>query len=106
MPRIIIQADALDGESAGVTLTERVVAANLDSSHYTAQLIERLAWATADAEAIESGRLGCHGAYEATGAPRPWSRPRAPTARHGSHRGRFSHKVNAFSRVLPGEPLN
>ena len=80
MPRIIIQADALDGESAGVTLTERVVAANLDSSHYTAQLIERLAWATADAEAIESR------------APRMSQRPRGagrseamvPPARMGS----------------------
>lgn len=54
MPRIIIQADALDGDDAGITFTERGVAANLDSSHYTAQLLERLAWATADAEAIES----------------------------------------------------
>jgi hypothetical protein len=52
MPKIIIQTD-LPPESRDVTLSERLVAANLESSHYTTQLIERLSWATADAEAIE-----------------------------------------------------
>jgi hypothetical protein len=50
MPRIVIQV----GESDRVTLSERVIAANLDSEHYVAQLIERIAWATADAERLES----------------------------------------------------
>src|SRR5579875_1185077 len=54
MPKIIVQAHP-DGDGRGqVTLAERVVTDNLDSPHYTAQLLERLAWATADAEAIES----------------------------------------------------
>jgi hypothetical protein len=52
MPKIIIQTD-LPPDRSAVTLSERVVAANLESPHYTTQLIERLAWATADAEAIE-----------------------------------------------------
>jgi len=53
MPKIIIQTDRPTQDSADVTLSERVVAANLESVHYTTQLIERVAWATADAEAIE-----------------------------------------------------
>jgi len=57
MPRLIVQTTASAGDGADVTLSERVVAANLESPHYTAQLIERVAWATADAEAIESGTL-------------------------------------------------
>jgi hypothetical protein len=52
MPTIIIQSNQ---KSAQVTLTERVLAANLDSPHYRMQLIERLAWAIADAEELESG---------------------------------------------------
>ena len=38
-------------ERAEITLSERVVAANLDAAHYSGQLLERLTWATADAEA-------------------------------------------------------
>jgi hypothetical protein len=54
MPKIMIQAVADDGDGADVTLSERVVAANLESPHYTSQLLERLVWATADAEALET----------------------------------------------------
>jgi hypothetical protein len=54
MPQIIIQTNPHSDESAELTFSERVVAANLDSPRYAAQLIQRLAWATADAEAIES----------------------------------------------------
>jgi hypothetical protein len=54
MPTIIIQANPERGEHARITLSERVVAACLESPHYGAQLIERLAWAIADAEAIET----------------------------------------------------
>lgn len=55
MPEIIVQAQPDSDGGGEITLAERVVTANLDSPHYTDQLIERLAWATADAEAIESG---------------------------------------------------
>jgi hypothetical protein len=54
MPQIIIQTSPPGDEGAERTFSERVVGANLDSPHYVAQLIQRLAWATADAEAIES----------------------------------------------------
>jgi hypothetical protein len=54
MPRITVQAVHRPGEPRRWTLSERIVAENLDSDHYVSQLIERLAWATADAEAQES----------------------------------------------------
>jgi hypothetical protein len=54
MPRITVHVANVDGEPRRWTLSERIVAENLDSDHYLAQLIERLAWATVDAEALES----------------------------------------------------
>jgi hypothetical protein len=59
MPRIIIQAIPPGGERAEITLSEHVAAANLDAPHYSAQLLERLTWATADAEALESPARPC-----------------------------------------------
>ena len=54
MARIVVQAVHADGELRRWTLSERVVAENLDSDHYVAQLLERLTWAVADAAALES----------------------------------------------------
>jgi hypothetical protein len=53
MPKIIIQADESSANPAPVTLSERVIAEHLRDSHYATQLIERLSWAAADAEALE-----------------------------------------------------
>ena len=55
MPRIIIEALNADGEPRRWTLTERIVAENLDSDDYVHQLTKRLSWATADAEDLEAG---------------------------------------------------
>jgi hypothetical protein len=54
MPRITVYAVNPPGEPRRWTLSERIVAENLDSDHYINQLIERLTWATADAEVQES----------------------------------------------------
>jgi hypothetical protein len=54
MARIVVQALHSDGEARRWTLSERIVTENLDNDHYVTQLIERLSWATADAEALES----------------------------------------------------
>jgi hypothetical protein len=54
MARIVVQALHSDGEPRRWTLSERIVTENLDSDHYATQLIERLSWATAEAEALES----------------------------------------------------
>jgi len=53
MPKIIVQANDSRSNPGLVTLSERIIAENLTDHHYPAQLIERLNWATADAEALE-----------------------------------------------------
>jgi hypothetical protein len=54
MARITVHAVHADGELRRLTLSERIVAENLDSEHYTTQLLERVRWATADADVLES----------------------------------------------------
>jgi hypothetical protein len=54
MARITIHAVQPNGEPHRWTLSEHIVAKNLDNEHYTTQLLERLSWATAEAEALES----------------------------------------------------
>jgi hypothetical protein len=53
MPRIIVQATLAGGGESEVTLSERALAENLRDKHYASQLLERLSWATADAEVVE-----------------------------------------------------
>ena len=52
MLTITIRANQ-SGGSSRETFSERVGAAHLRDKHYTAQLIERLIWATTDAESLE-----------------------------------------------------
>jgi hypothetical protein len=54
MPKIIIRADSPGHEAPLITLSERVVAESLQSSHYAGQLIERISWAVEDAHALEA----------------------------------------------------
>jgi len=95
MPKIIIQASQAAGESC-ITLSERVIAANLDSPHYTAQLIQRIAWATGDAEAIESGSSAGEPERHHLAPPRRSTAPqrRAPQ-RGGSQRHVAQTRVSA-----------
>ena len=53
MPTIIIQAENGHGRPAAVTLTERVIPADVQSEHYLGQLVERVGWALVDAEELE-----------------------------------------------------
>jgi hypothetical protein len=75
MPKIIVQADQ-PSAPGHTTLSERIAAAHLFDDHYAAQLIERLTWAAADAEALEAQAP----AAEAI-AHRAPSRQRGPQAR-------------------------
>jgi hypothetical protein len=52
MAYITVTADQPNGGRDAVTLTERVVPRDLESDHFSAQLIERLGWALVDAEDI------------------------------------------------------
>lgn len=60
MARIAVHAVHTDGELRWWTLSERIGAENLNSEHYTTQLLERVRWATADAEALESPPADLH----------------------------------------------
>ncbi len=71
MPQIIVVADRPDNPGEGpVMLNERVSAADFESEHFAALLVERLGWAVTDASAVEErpGRRAPTAA--ATAAPR------------------------------------
>jgi hypothetical protein len=51
MPEITVSAR--DCADRAVLLRERVTSADFESSHFAAQLVERLAWAVADAHLAE-----------------------------------------------------
>ena len=56
MPQIIVTADRVgDSEEQAVMLRERVNAADFESDHFAAQLVERLGWAVTDAQEAEGG---------------------------------------------------
>jgi len=91
MARIIIEAVHADGEPRRWTLRERIVPDDLHSPHYATQLLERLSWAVADAQALEAqtGDItaaddsGSAGAAEyPTGRPTPASDPRSHPVAH------------------------
>ena len=54
MARITVQSVHADGEPRRWTLNEHIAPEKLADDHYAVQLLERLTWATADAEALES----------------------------------------------------
>ena len=68
MPTIIVRAHTSSGEASLATLIERIAAEHLRSRHYTTQLIERITWAVADAEALESRTSAREPDTEAPGA--------------------------------------
>ncbi|MGA8355413.1 MAG: hypothetical protein WB698_14720 [Solirubrobacteraceae bacterium] len=50
MARIIVTTDPTTNQDPSVLLNEGVYSIHLDNDHNTAQLIERVGWAIADAE--------------------------------------------------------
>lgn len=54
MPTIIVQADNRQGQPASITLTERLIPADVQNEHYLSQLVERVGWALLDAEELEA----------------------------------------------------
>jgi len=53
VPRILVTTDGSDAREKAVVLQERVVPSDLESDHFSAQLVERVGWALADADEIE-----------------------------------------------------
>ena len=53
MPQILVVTDP-PGEAAGtVVYRERIVATDLESAHFSGQLVERVGWAVQDAGLLE-----------------------------------------------------
>ena len=55
MPRIRITTESRVAPDAAVVFDERIVASDLESRHFATALIERIAWAVADAHEAEGG---------------------------------------------------
>ena len=53
MPQILVLADSPEG-SGEVVYRERVAASNMESPHFSGQLLERVSWAVGDADVLES----------------------------------------------------
>ncbi len=58
MPRVMVIANQTSRFIGPVLLDERVESLHLSDDHSTAQLMERLGWAIADAEDAEQGQHG------------------------------------------------
>jgi hypothetical protein len=57
MPRVIVTTNLPPAGAPAVLLDEQLSSVHLSSDHAAGQLIERLAWATRDAEQAELDRL-------------------------------------------------
>ena len=53
MPQILVVADVAEDTTSTVVYRERVATTDLESDHFSGQLVERVGWAVLDADAIE-----------------------------------------------------
>jgi hypothetical protein len=53
MPQILVVADTPQEPSNAVVYRERVALTDLESDHFSGQLIERVGWAVLDADELE-----------------------------------------------------
>jgi hypothetical protein len=53
MPQILIEADRRGDEDSTVVYRERINISDLESDHFSGQLVERVGWAVLDADELE-----------------------------------------------------
>ena len=53
MPQILVVADSQTDTSSSVVYRERISSADLESAHFSGQLVERVGWAVRDANELE-----------------------------------------------------
>ncbi len=53
MPQILVVADAPEASESEVVYRERIALTDLESDHFSAQLVERVGWAVHDADELE-----------------------------------------------------
>jgi hypothetical protein len=55
MPQILVVTDPAEQAESTVVYRERVLCTDLESDHFSGQLVERVGWAIQDADEIEHG---------------------------------------------------
>jgi len=53
MPQILVVADSLSETASAVVYRERISSTDLESAHFSGQLVERVGWAVRDANELE-----------------------------------------------------
>jgi hypothetical protein len=53
MPQILVVTDSAEQAAGTVVYRERVLSTDLESDHFSGQLVERVGWAVKDADQIE-----------------------------------------------------
>lgn len=56
MPQILVVADTPQESSDAIVYRERIATTDLESDHFSGQLIERVGWAVLDADQLEHER--------------------------------------------------
>lgn len=54
MPQILVVTDSAPDQTGSVVYKERISTADLDSDHFSGQLVERIGWALGDASRLEA----------------------------------------------------
>lgn len=62
MPQILVVTDPPEKDAGTVVYRERISTSDLESDHFSGQLVERVGWAVVDADQIEhkEDRPGAH----------------------------------------------
>ena len=55
MPQLLVVTDSSEEADEKVVYRERVALADLESDHFSGQLVERVGWAVLDARQLEDG---------------------------------------------------
>jgi hypothetical protein len=53
MPQILVVTDPAEQDTSTVVYRERISTTDLESDHFSGQLVERVGWAVVDADQIE-----------------------------------------------------
>jgi hypothetical protein len=56
MPQILVVTDPPEQDASTVVYRERISTTDLESDHFSGQLVERVGWAVVDADQIEHGK--------------------------------------------------
>ncbi|HSS33426.1 MAG TPA: hypothetical protein VLL27_09125 [Solirubrobacterales bacterium] len=82
MAQILVVADS-DGDAGAVVYRERVASTDLESEHFSGQLVERVGWAVLDANELER-KAQRRRRLSATAGRRPSSPPPASPQRRAA----------------------